>query len=140
MSSTRITSVSCSDSRGLPTRRCPGEFPAARRLTFFVAIVSFPEEILGWNAYLARAKDPLGVVRGYGRLEKVLTNFSLAQVLPFDEGAADVFDDLRRQRIRIGTMDLRIASIALATGMTVRTRNLVDFPKVPRFHAEDWAQ
>ena len=73
---------------------------------FFVAIVSFHEEILGWNAYIARAKDQIGVVRGYSRLEKILTDFSLAQVLPFDAAAADVFEELRRKKIRIGTMDL----------------------------------
>jgi len=107
---------------------------------FFVAIVSFHEEILGWNAYITRAKDQLGIVRGYGRLEKILHDFSLAQVLPFDDAAADIFDDLRSQKIRIGTMDLRIASIALATGMTVLTRNLVHFQKVPSLTVEDWTQ
>jgi tRNA(fMet)-specific endonuclease VapC len=52
--------------------------------------------------------------------------------------AADVFEDLRKQRIRIGTMDLRIAAIALAHGMTVLTRNLIDFRRVPDLTAEDW--
>ena len=37
--------------------------------SFFVTIVSFYEEILGWNAYLARANDASGIVRGYRRLE-----------------------------------------------------------------------
>lgn len=106
---------------------------------FFVAIVSFHEQILGWNAYINRAKDQMGVVRGYGKLEKILMDFSRSQVLPFDEGAADIFDDLRFQKIRIGTMDLRIASIAMAAGMTVLSRNLVDFQKVPNLSVEDWA-
>ena len=35
-------------------------------------------------------------------------------------------------------MDLRIASIALASGMTVLSHNLVDFQKVPNLSAEDW--
>jgi len=107
------------------------------QMNFYVAIVSFHEQILGWNAYIARAKDQTGIVRGYGRLEKILGDFSGSQVLPFDEAAADIFDDLRSQKIRIGTMDLRIASIALATGMTVLSRNLVDFRRVPTLNAED---
>jgi tRNA(fMet)-specific endonuclease VapC len=81
-----------------------------------------------------------GVVRDYSRREKMVTDFSLARVLPFDEAAAGVFDDLRRQKIRIGTMDPRIASIASATGRTVLTRNLVDFQRVPNLKAEDWTQ
>ena len=45
---------------------------------------------------------------------------------------------LRPQRIRVGTMDLRIASIALSRGLTVLTRNLRDFRRVPGLLAEDW--
>ena len=45
---------------------------------------------------------------------------------------------MRRQRIRIGTMDLRIAATALANGMTVLTRNIVDFGRVPNLTVEDW--
>jgi tRNA(fMet)-specific endonuclease VapC len=105
---------------------------------FYVTIVSFHEQILGWNAYIARAKDRVGVVRGYRRLEAILMDFSRAQVLPFDDPAAEVFDALRRQRVRIGTMDLRIAAIARSRNMTVLTRNLIDFQRVPDLAVEDW--
>ena len=105
---------------------------------FHVTIVSFHEQVLGWTAYIAKARDTEGVVRGYLRLDAILTDFSHAQVLLFDSPAANVFNDLRRQRIRIGTMDLRIASIAMANDMTVLTRNLVDFQQVPRLRVEDW--
>ena len=36
------------------------------------------------------------------------------------------------------TMDLRIASIALSQGLTLLTRDLRDFSKVPRLVMEDW--
>ena len=104
----------------------------------FVSVISFHEQVMGWNAYISRARDTAAVVRGYTRLERVLDNFSQAQVLPFDDAAADVFDDLRKQRVRIATMDLRIASIALSRTMTVLTRNLVDFERVPGLQVEDW--
>ncbi|MGD0518047.1 MAG: hypothetical protein ABSA26_10990 [Thermoguttaceae bacterium] len=45
---------------------------------------------------------------------------------------------MRKSKVRIGTMDLRIASIALAQGFTILTRNLVDFEKVPNLKVEDW--
>jgi tRNA(fMet)-specific endonuclease VapC len=106
--------------------------------SFFVTIVSFHEQILGWSAYLARGKDRSGVVRGYTKLEGILSDFARSQVLPYGSAAADVFEDLRKQRIRIGTMDLRIAAIALANGITVLTRNLVDFARVPNLTVEDW--
>jgi tRNA(fMet)-specific endonuclease VapC len=41
-------------------------------------------------------------------------------------------------KIRIGTMDLKIAAIALAHGATLLSRNLVDFKKVPGLTVEDW--
>ncbi len=107
---------------------------------FYVTIVSFHEQILGWNAYIARAQDQTGIVRGYSRLERILADFSRAQLLPFDEASADIFEDLRQERIRIGTMDLRIGSIALSNDMTVLTRNLVDFQRVPNLRVEDWTQ
>jgi tRNA(fMet)-specific endonuclease VapC len=108
------------------------------QVTFFVTIVSFHEQVVGWNAYLARAKDSSGVVRGYSKLEGILSDFSRSQVLPYSSAAADVFEELKKKRIRAGTMDLRIAAIALANGMTVLTRNLVDFQRVPSLTVEDW--
>lgn len=105
---------------------------------FFVSVVSFHEQVMGWNTYISRAKDLSGVVRGYERLLHVLSNFSEAQVLAFDDDAADLFRDLRKRRVRIGTMDLRIASIALSRDMIVLSRNVADFGKVPGLKVEDW--
>lgn len=76
-------------------------------------------------------------MRGYQRFGRVLANFSTAQVLPFDDAAATVFDDLRTRRVRIGVMDLRIAAIAVAREMTVLTRNVSDFRRVPGLKVED---
>ena len=104
----------------------------------YVTIVSLHEQFLGWNVYIARAKDQAATVRGYRRMEKILGDFSNAQVLPFDEAAGEQFDDFRRQHIRIGTMDLRIAAIAHVRSMTVLTRNTVDFERVPGLSVEDW--
>lgn len=104
----------------------------------FISIVSFHEQVLGWNKYLARAKDPLGLTRGYRQLENLLHDYAVAQVLPYDDAAAELFNDLRKQKVRIGTMDLRIASIAVSNGMTLLTRNTVDFERVPNLQFEDW--
>jgi tRNA(fMet)-specific endonuclease VapC len=59
-------------------------------------------------------------------------------VLDFDRAAADRFNLLRSQGIRIGTMDLRIAAIALTRGYTVLTANARDFSQVPGLAIEDW--
>ncbi|MBI5757921.1 MAG: type II toxin-antitoxin system VapC family toxin [Planctomycetales bacterium] len=108
------------------------------RIDFCLSIVSFHEQALGANAYIAQAKNRQGVLRGYELLDQSLLDFDRFRVLPFDERAAVIFDELRGQRVRIGTMDLRIASIALANDMPVLTRNLADFEQVPQLRVEDW--
>jgi len=105
---------------------------------FYVTIVSFHEQVKGWQNYLAKAKDQRGVIRGYAELEGLLTDYAQAQVLPYGEAAADVFEEFRKRKVRIGTMDLRIASIVIANGMTLLTRNTVDFERVPGLTFEDW--
>lgn len=108
------------------------------RKVFYLTIVSFHEQISGWQQYIARARDTAGVVRGYRRLEILLTEFADAQVLPFSDAAAEVFDELRRRKIRVATMDLRIAAIAIVNRMTILTRNAVDFERIPNLAIEDW--
>jgi tRNA(fMet)-specific endonuclease VapC len=104
---------------------------------FYLAIISFHEQIMGANAFIGRAKTKDSIVRGYQMLELCLIDFNHFQVLPFDEPAAAQFDALR-PHIRIGTMDLRIAATALSHSLTVLTRNTVDFAKVPNLAVEDW--
>ena len=52
--------------------------------------------------------------------------------------AVAIFEDLVARRVRIGRMDLRIASIALSREMVVVTRNARDFGQVPDLQIEDW--
>jgi tRNA(fMet)-specific endonuclease VapC len=105
---------------------------------FFVTIVSFHEEFLGWNAYIGNAKKIEGVVKGYDKLLQILNDFDAAQVIPFDDAAAAQFTSLRHRKIHVGTMDLRIAGIALARSMTVLSRNVSDFNQIPGLTVEDW--
>jgi tRNA(fMet)-specific endonuclease VapC len=59
-------------------------------------------------------------------------------MVSFATAAADIYDDLRQHRVRVGSMDLRIASIAIANPMTLLTRNQVNFARVPGLQFEDW--
>jgi tRNA(fMet)-specific endonuclease VapC len=127
-----------------------GPAPECERLTerleqqarsdIYVTITTFHEQVTGWTAYLHRAKDDRGLVRGYLMLQELLDEFSRMNVLPFDAAAAARFRELRRTGVRIGTMDLRIASIALMHGFMVITRNAVDFERVPGLKVEDWTR
>lgn len=62
--------------------------------------------------------------------------------LPFDDAAAERYGVVRAQLQRegrlIGANDLMIASIALAGGLTLATRNLGEFTRVPGLDVERW--
>ena len=45
---------------------------------------------------------------------------------------------LESQHVRVGTMDLKIASICLAHDALLLSRNLVDFEKVPELRVANW--
>ena len=103
-------------------------------------LVSFHEQALGANAYISQARDARGIIHGYRIFQKIVAGFAEAQVLPFDDAAEDVFAGLRSQRVRISTMDLRIAAIARSLNATVLSCNRRDFEKVPGLNVEDWSK
>ena len=60
------------------------------------------------------------------------------EIVAFDESAARKFDELRRQRLRIGSMDLKIAATALVHDALLLSANLSDFQRVPGLRVENW--
>ena len=63
--------------------------------------------------------------------DAIVSNYRRISVLAFDGRAATEYQWLQRSRIRIGTMDLKIAAIVLAHDATLLSRDLADFHKVP---------
>jgi tRNA(fMet)-specific endonuclease VapC len=102
------------------------------------SIVSFQEQVQGWMAFLNKAKNAEQTVLAYEKLEGVLRSFRKMIVLPFDHGAQRLFEQFKKQKTRLPTLDLRIACVALATGSVLLSRNLRDFRKVPGLSVEDW--
>jgi tRNA(fMet)-specific endonuclease VapC len=61
------------------------------------------------------------------------------QVIGYDEPAEKVFQSLRATKLRVGSQDLKIASVALAKSCVLVTRNRRDFERVPGLVIEDWS-
>ena len=101
-------------------------------------IVSVEEVLRGWLAIIHRLRDVHQQIPAYVRLEQFFKILSDWEIAPFDEHAADHYINLRRRRIRIGTMDLKIASIALVNNALLITANLRDFSLVPELRCENW--
>ena len=52
-------------------------------------------------------------VFAYAELARIFEYFQAFTMLLFEDSAAEQFDNLRARKIRLGTMDLKIAAIAL---------------------------
>jgi len=96
------------------------------------------EQMRGWLSAIHGQRDVHQEVKYYERLVKLFGFFAAWRILPFDGFAADTFQSLRAQRVRIGTMDLKIASIVLVHDATPLSHNLRDFERVPGLRVEDW--
>jgi tRNA(fMet)-specific endonuclease VapC len=104
---------------------------------FACCVVSLHEQVVGAHAFLNQAKNSAGLVRGYVLLERLPRDYLTFVLLPFDVPSATICDRLLAQNLRVGTMDLRLAAIALSRNLTVLTRNLRDFGRVPALKIED---
>jgi tRNA(fMet)-specific endonuclease VapC len=105
---------------------------------YATTILTVEETMRGWMAFIRRIPDPQRQIRGYASLQQLFRFFATWDVLPWDEAAVDKFESLKRAKVRIGTMDLTIASIAMANEAMLLTRNLPDFKKVPGLSIADW--
>jgi tRNA(fMet)-specific endonuclease VapC len=105
---------------------------------FAVTVVSVEEQLRGWLAAIHRTRKPHGQILYYTRLIGTVRYYGRWRILPFDEPAADQFQELRAKRVRIGTMDLKIASIALTVDALILSANLRDFERVPQLRVENW--
>lgn len=101
-------------------------------------IVTFEEQMYGRMNRIRRADSQESLVFAYMQLNETLKDFKTINVLDYNQEAANCYTELRRQKIRIGTQDLRIASIAITNNGILVTRNQRDFCRVPELKFEDW--
>jgi tRNA(fMet)-specific endonuclease VapC len=105
---------------------------------FVTTAITIEEQMRGWLAQINRLRDVTKQVLAYSELIGLLDFYSYWEVLPFNTLSADQFAEFRSQRIRIGTMDLKIASIAVTQNSVLLTANKRDFENIPELQIEDW--
>jgi len=106
--------------------------------TIAVTIITLEEQVYGRLNRIRRAKSAESLVSAYAKLRYTWDFFKTINLLSFTQQASDCYAELVRQRIRIGTQDLKIAAIALSVKGIVVTRNKRDFSKVPGLELADW--
>jgi tRNA(fMet)-specific endonuclease VapC len=102
-------------------------------------VITVEEQYGGRLAQIRKAQNPEALILAYELLTATFSLFSQLEILKYDRSADDYFRQFRQQGIRIGTQDLRIASIVLAHGGIIVTRNQKDFGQVPGLTIEDWS-
>lgn len=102
-------------------------------------IITVLEQIIGWQALLARATNRQQQAAAYDFFVGIATALNRFPLLNFPEPAILRFEQLLSLRLNVGKMDLRIAAIALEFAATVVTRNRRDFGRVPNLQIEDWS-
>ena len=103
-----------------------------------VTVVTVEEQMRGRLAQIGRPR--VDMTSAYDHLRRTADYFCGLTVLPFDVEAQQEYEQLRSQKIRIGTLDLRIAAIVLKQNAILITRNRSDFERVPRLGLGDWSQ
>ena len=105
---------------------------------FTVSTITFHEQILGCHSFINRARNLNDVVKGYEMMTRLINDFKILPLLPFDTNAAISFNQIQSQRIQLAKMDTRIAAIALSHKLILLTRNYQHFSKIPGLLIEDW--
>lgn len=109
-----------------------------------ITAVTVEEQMNGWLAEIRKASAK-SVTQGerlswaYAELCQTVQIVSRFSTLEFTVGAHDRFIALRQQGVRIGTQDLRVASVVMEFNGIIVTRNRRDFEQVPGLIIEDWS-
>ena len=103
-----------------------------------VTVITVEEQLRGWFKVIRRHSSGPKLIWAYAGLRGAVEYFNTVRLIDFDQAAEACYVDLRRQKIRIGTQDLRIAAITLSVNAVLVTRNRRDFEKVPNLVFEDW--
>lgn len=103
-----------------------------------ITIITVEEQLRGRLAQVKKATTAARLAEAYHWLHETFDQLSRLPVLDFNDSAAIMYDNLRSQKLRIGTQDLRIAAVTLSRGDVLLTRNTQDFGRVPGLQLDDW--
>jgi len=103
-----------------------------------VTVITLEEQFYGRLNGIRRANSPEKLISAYAKLSATWNYFATVNLLDFDLDASNCFAELLRQKIRIGTQDLRIAAVVMSRNAILVTRNRRDFERIPGLRFEDW--
>jgi tRNA(fMet)-specific endonuclease VapC len=102
--------------------------------------VTVEEQMRGWLAEINHWREVRRQITAYDRLARMVEYLGNWEIIRLDDAAADEFERLRRAGVRVGTQDLKIASIALVHDALLLSANLRHFRPVPGLRVENWLE
>lgn len=93
--------------------------------------ISVDEQLSGLLAAVHQRHEPTSQIEPYAELVARMEFLAAFLILPWDEDSVARFMKMKEDRVKGGTMDLKIASITLAHDATLLTRNTEHFTQVP---------
>ena len=104
-------------------------------------IVAAAEVLRGWLAAIRQAeagKGKMSLEYALGQFQQRLVNMAPFTFLSYTAAAEALAAAMRRQRLRVGTRDLRIAAVCIVHGATLVTRNARDYAQIPGLTFDVW--
>lgn len=107
---------------------------------FAITIVTRIEILRGRFDFFLKAQSAAETLRAQHLLLQSEIAMQQLEVVPFELSAAVEFDRMEKAGLskKVGRADLMVASIVLASGATLVTRNLRHFRQVPGLQVENW--
>jgi tRNA(fMet)-specific endonuclease VapC len=100
--------------------------------------VSCEEQMKGLLSAIHRETEPAKQITAYADFVCRIEFLAAFTILPWDSDSTKLFAQYKRLRVKCGTMDLKIACIAMAHDAILLTRNTSDFAHVPGLRQENW--
>ena len=106
--------------------------------TVATTVIGYEEQVRGWLAAISRFPQPARQVSAYLELAALARFFAQWIIVDFDEAAAARFEELRAAKMRVGSMDLKAACVALCHDALLLSANERDYKQVPGLRFENW--
>lgn len=103
-----------------------------------ITIITAAEQLRGRLAQVSKAATGDARSTAYQFLRKAIIDLAKLNILDYDATSESIYQELKRQRLHVGSQDLRIAAVTLANHGILVTRNRIDFVQVPGLTLEDW--
>ena len=120
--------------------RLHGRLLAAAPEPIGTTIVNVEEQMRGWLAAIAKERTLLRQITTYRELADLFDFFAKINIVSLTAEAVDLFNGFRKSGVKVATMDLKTACVALANNALLLTANRRDFEKVPGLRFENWLE